>query len=520
MIALAGHAVRLADIEREMIRRRGFAEFVRRAWHLVEPASPLRWNWHLDVLCAALERVARREVRDLVVNVPPGMSKSLLVDVLYPAWVWTLEASYAEDLPSMLFGPGHRFICASYDGDVVLRDARKMRTLVLSDWYRARWPHVEIPSDASASKAAGMFYTTRGGMRFSTTVRGSVTGQHCDTMIVDDPIDPMGAGAASGVELDAVLTWWNETMQTRFRDHATSARILVMQRVHERDLSAEFIRAGAEVVCLPMRYDPDHPHVCPEDPRRCAGDLLCPDRFPEEVVTRLEVALGPYGTASQLQQRPSPAGGGVFKKEWLQRYWTDLPEGGSYTQSWDMSFGSTAGASDVCGQVWYQVRGDFYLVDLDSQVRDFPSTLQAVVAMTERWPRAHKKLVEKKANGAAVIDTLKRDVPGLEPIEPEGGKVVRANAVAPFFASGNVFLPHPEKAVYPDGRRGATWVRGGVTDLTRPAAEGSYEHVMLGFPNATKKDAVDSTTQFLNHAAPRLAERLRAAMSNVFKKGS
>ena len=153
---------------------------------------------------------------------------------------------------------------------------------------------------------------------------------------------------------------------------------------------------------------------------------------------------------TRLQQRPSPAGGGVFKKEWLQRYWTDLPEGGAFTQSWDMSFGSTAGASDVCGQVWYQVRGDFYLVDLDSQVRDFPSTLQAVVAMTERWPRAHKKLVEKKANGAAVIDTLKRDVPGLEPIEPEGGKVVRANAVAPFFASGNVFLPHPEK-VYKGG---------------------------------------------------------------------
>lgn len=505
----------LADIDREQIRRKGFAEFVRRAWHLVEPASPLRWNWHLDVLCRALERVARREVRDLVINIPPGMSKSLLVDVLFPAWVWTLTADYAPTLPSMLFGPGHRFITASYADDVVLRDARKMRTLVMSDWYRARWPRVEIPSDASASKAASMFYTTRGGMRFSTTVRGSVMGQHCDTMIVDDPIDPMGAAAASGVELDAVLAWWNETMQTRFRDHATSARILVMQRVHERDLSAEMIRSGATTVCLPMEYEPHHPHRCAEDVRTEAGELLCPDRFPRAVVDRLKVALGPYGTASQLQQSPSPAGGGVFKKEWLQRYWIDLPPGGTYTQSWDMSFSNTAGASDVCGQVWYQLGADFYLVDQDSQPRDFPATLDAVRAMTARYPRAFKKLVEKKANGAAVMDTLRREIPGLEPIEPEGGKVVRANAVAPFFASGNVFFPHPEKAVYPDGRRGAPWMRGGVVDLVRPAAMGSVEQVFMGFPNAAKKDPVDSATQFLNHAGGSFADRMREAMAKA-----
>lgn len=517
----ASVAPTLADIDREQIRRKGFREFARRAWHLVEPASPLRWNWHLDVICRALEQVARREVRDLVINVPPGMSKSLLVDVLFPAWVWTLRADYAPALPSMLFGPGHRFITASYADDVVLRDARKMRTLVMSDWYRARWPGVEIPSDASASKAASMFYTTRGGMRFSTTVRGSVTGQHCDTLIVDDPIDPMGAAAASGTELDLVLSWWNETMQTRFRDHATSARILVMQRVHERDLSAEMIRAGATTVCLPMEYDPHHPHVCAEDPRAEAGELLCPDRFPRDVVERLKTALGPYGAAAQLNQSPSPAGGGVFRKEWLQRYWVDLPPGGSFVQSWDMSFGNTVGSSDVCGQVWYQLGADFYLVDQDSQQRDFPATLDAVRAMTARWPKAHKKLVEKKANGAAVIDTLKREIPGLEPIEPEGGKVARANAVVTFFASGNVLLPHPTQAAYPDGRRGAPWVRGGVADLTRPAGAGSYEHVLLAFPNGAKKDPVDSTTQFLNHAAPRLAERLRAAMANVFKpKGS
>jgi len=489
-----------ADIDREVIRRRGFAEFVRRAWHLVEPASPLRWNWHLDLICDALERVARREMTDLVVNVPPGMSKSLLVGVLFPAWVWTLGQDYAPGLPAMLFGPGHRFIAASYSDDVVMRDARKMRTLVLSDWYRARWPEVEIPGDASASKAVGMFYTTRGGMRFSTTVRGGVTGQHCDTMIVDDPIDPMGATAASGVELAAVREWWTGTMSTRFRDHATSARILVMQRVHEDDLSDYMLKHGAESLCLPMEYDPEHPNVCPDDPRRCEGELLCPDRFPREVVERLKTALGPSGAAAQFGQRPTPKGGDILQGGWFKR-WTELPAKGLWALSIDCTFKKTTSGSFVVIQVWMQAGINHYLVDQRHERMGFAATIEAIKAMIERYPQATLRLIEDKANGPAVIETLRVEVTGVVAVEPHGGKEARANAVQPVIAGGNVFIPHETEARYPDGRVGAPWVAGLVAECE-------------AFPRGAHDDQVDAMTQYLQHRAVKsFTERLRRAVA-------
>jgi predicted phage terminase large subunit-like protein len=477
--------------DREWIRRKGFAGFVREAWRLVDPHA-LTWGWHLDAMCEHLTALHKREIRDLVINVPPGMSKSITASVLYPAWVW---------------GPGndpsHRWIMASYSERLLLRDARKMRTLVNGRWYRDRWPGVRIPEDRTASTAAGVYFTTAGGMRYSATVRGSVTGDHADTVGVDDPIDPQGAAASSGTELDAVLEWWTGTMPSRYRDHATSGRFLIMQRVHERDLTTEFKRAGATVLCLPMRFERAHPSRYPRDPRTAEGELLCPARVPEAEVVRLETTLGPTRAAAQLQQRPAPAGGGTFKGSWFKR-WTELPPGGTWCLSDDCTFKVTTDGSYVVLQVWYQQGANFYLVDQRRERLSFTGTVSALVAMRAAYPKAHKTLVEDKANGSAVVDALKRDVPGLVLVEPEGGKEARANAIQGLVAGGNVFVPHETDAVYPDGRRGAPWVAGFIAECE-------------AFPRAMHDDQVDSMTQFLNHAAPRLAQRFAAAMAAIRK---
>lgn len=494
-----------ADRDREAVRRWGFAEFVRRAWPQVEPA-PLVWGWHLDAVCEHLEAVTRREVRKLVINLPPGNSKSTVVSVLWPAWEWALD-------------PARKWICASFDETLVLRDAGRCRTLVDGDWFRARWPKVEIPSDRTASTSKKAFYTTAGGFRYSTTPRGGVTGHHAHTHVIDDPIDPRGAALTSGAELDEVLRWHGETMSTRFCDLAQAATVLIMQRLHQRDLAAEMIRKGATVLCLPMRHEAHHPHRYEHDPRTTEGELLNPQRFPEEAVQELESALGPYGAAAQLQQRPNPAGGGIFRKEWLQRYWTSLPPGGTFTITVDAAFKGTKTSHLVAFQCWYQVSTNFYLVDRWTERRDFDRTCKDLVLFCVRWPKANGKLIEGKANGPAIISALGRLVPGLIEIEPDGGKEARAHSTVPLFSGGNVLLPHPERAEYPDGRRGAPWVRGGVVDLSLEAAEGSYEHTMVGFPNGMTDDDVDATTQFLNHAAPSYAARMAAAMANVFKKG-
>lgn len=461
----------------------------------------------MDAVCESLTTVTDGQLSELVINLPPGMSKSLLVSVLWPAWTW------AET-------PSHRWICASYDDDLALDLARKMRTLVTSTWYRQCWPAVHLPDDASASKAAGLFYNTAGGMRCSITPRGGATGKHGNTVVVDDPVDPRGAGALSGVEIDDVQRWWTQTMPTRFVDLKTARKVLVMQRLHERDLTAEFIRAGAHVLCLPMRFERAHPHRWPCDPRTQEGELLCPERAPEDVVTRLETILGPTATAAQLQQRPSPAGGNIFRRAWLQHYWSVLPHGawqggggGTWSQSWDMSFVDTKHADFVCGQVWYQKDAFFYLVDQVLSRMDFTTTCDAVLSLSTKYPQAIKKRVENKANGPAVVSALKRVVTGFEEVNPEGGKVARAFACEPLFSAGNVLLPHPTQAEYPDGRRGAPWVRGpGVTLEAPEAATGSYEHTMVVFPNGATDDAVDATTQHLNGATASPLARFLAAM--------
>lgn len=484
--------------DREAVRRHGLAEFVRLAWHQVDP-SPLIWSWHLDAMCEHLEAVARREIRDLVINLPPGLSKSRVASVLFPSWVWALD-------------PERRFLCASYSGDVVLRDARKMRTLVEGNWYRERWPGVRIPRDETASTAAALFENTRKGFRKSETVRGQWTGEHGDDCIVDDPLDPMGA--TSTVEIDTVLEWWNGTMPTRFRDHSKSTRACVMQRLHVRDLSAEFIRQGATVLCLPMRYEKAHPHRYAKDPRTVDGELLCPARVSEAEATKLAERLGPTRAAGQLQQRPVAASGSIIRAAWMRRFWVEFPKLDAWALSADCAFKGKDSSDPVALQVWGSCGASQFLIDRRTETMSFTATLRAIKAMCIKWPRIQRKLVEDKANGTAVVDVLKTEVPGLILVNPgTDSKEGRAHAVTYLFEAGNVILPHPELAQYPDGSRGAVWLRGGVHDLSQEAKEGSYEHTLVFFPKAGVDDDVDATTQYLNETSGSYIARLKAAFA-------
>lgn len=481
MTALA--RVTTADLDREMVRRRGLREFVRRAWSQAEPA-PLVWGWHLDAVCEHLEAVAKDEITTLVINIPPGCSKSLTVSTLWPAWMW-------------IDAPTWRWIAASYSGDVAYRDARRHRELVASDWWAARWPGVGIPSGASASTAVGYFSNTCGGSRFTTTTRAAVTGQHADAHIIDDPHDPQGV--ASSAELEATLAWHRETMPTRFRDPRRPRRVLVMQRLHEKDLTAEFIRMGATVLCLPMRHERAHPLRWHRDPRTEEGQILVPERNTDASLRALETILGPTGTAAQLQQRPAPAGGGILRPEWF-KLWTELPAKGHWALSIDCTFKQTTDGSFVVIQVWMQVGNDHYLVDQRRERMGFNDTVSAILAMRERYPQAIATFIEDKANGPAVIETLRTKITGVQAVEPDGGKEARAQAAQPVIAGGGVYVPHPEHAVYPDGRRGAPWVPGFLAECA-------------SFPRGANDDQVDAMTQYLiQRALNSFLARMRKAV--------
>lgn len=451
--------------EAEIIRRRGLEYFVQKAWHLVEPGTEYRDNWHVGAVCEVLDDVRKGDRRNVVINIPPGCMKSLLVEVFWPVDLW-------------IHDPGQRVTSVSYDSTLTLRDAKKSLGLMQSEWFRARFPKVRIAEGV----AAGDYPNDAGGWRFSTSIGGKLTGRHCDKMVLDDPLKPQ---TLSKTTLEEAERWWRETRPTRFRDLSTAATVVIMQRLHDLDPAAIAERDGFELVRIPMRYEPKAAWI--RDPRKEDGELLWPARFPEAAVAELEKTMGSRVAAAQLQQRPVPEGGLIFQSDWF-KHWSPAvttvassPAKGLparfdvLVQSWDCTFKDTETSDYVVGQVWGRRGAEFYLLDQRRDRMSFGATCDAIRAMTRKWPAAITKLVEDKANGSAVISTLKKDIPGLIPINPEGGKVARANAVAPLFEAGNVF--HPDPAVYP-------WVDEHRDELT-------------SFPFGANDDSVDACTQAL-----------------------
>lgn len=470
-------------------------EFIRDAWHVVEPSTPYVANWHIGAIVEHLEAVTAWEIDNLLINIPPRHMKSLAVSVFWPAWVWTRD-------------PAFRWLFASYAQSLSNRDSLKCRRLVSSPWYQQRWGRLfRLTGDQNMKTR---FENDRTGYRISTSVGGAATGEGGDVVACDDPHSVKER--ESDAKREAVLDWWDNVMHNRAGRYPTPRRVIVMQRVHERDLSGHVMEQGGYVhLCLPAEYEPRvqvggtaENALGWKDPRTKAGELLWPQRFGPAEISGEKKVLGSQGYAGQYQQRPSPSEGGIFKRHWW-RYWqpaganlppvpVKLPDSaGSFgamrfveavplparftreAQSWDMAFKGKEDSDFVCGQFWGATEADAYLQDQDMRRLDFPATIEAVQSFTKRHPTAGAKWVEDKANGPAVIATLHAKIPGMIAVPPDGDKQARAHAVSPYVESGNVYLPHP--ALFP-------WVE----KLIESCA---------AFPNAANDDDVDALTQAL-----------------------
>jgi len=310
-----------------------------------------------------------------------------------------------------------------------------------------------------------------GGM-VTAGVNGPITGKGADIGIIDDPVK--NDQEAMGVTYqERTYEWYKSTFRTRLQ--RDGAIILIMTRWHENDLAGKLLAAQEEegekweVVRLPAIAEEDDPLG------REIGQPLCPDLFSKDALESIKKAVGSYWWASLYQQRPSPAEGGIFKRNWWQYYRRVPDRFDEIIQSWDMTFKDTKTADFVVGQVWGRKGADKYLLDQVRDRMDFPATIQAVRTLSAKWPQARVKLVEDKANGPAVIATLKREISGLIPVEPQGGKVVRAWAASSEIEAGNVYIPEP--AIAP-------WVHDFIEECS-------------AFPNGAHDDQVDSMTQAL-----------------------
>lgn len=477
-------ALRLERLKRERARRNAAGslyDFTRAAWPIVEKGRAMQDNWHIALICDALEAVTRREIKRLVINIPFRCMKSTLVSVMWPVWTW-------------LHQPSHQWLTGSHKIALATRDALKSRRLIQSAWFQRHFGHEFALTGDQNQKTR--YENDRAGFRLVFGMDAGITGEGADTIVIDDPHDRKQA--QSDVQRQSTLETFDESIISRLNDPASGAIVIIMQRLHELDLAGHVLKSGDnwDWLCLPMEYDPDHPGCSPDDPRKEPGELLWPARFPAATVATLKRSLGVTGAANQLQQRGSQKGGGVVKTH-LLRFYEDRPTNFDRTCfAWDMTFKKTTDGSFVVGQVWGRRGPDFFLLD---EVRDrmgFTDALSAVLNLKARWPAVRAVLVEDKANGPAIMDVLRRKVPGVIAVDTgSDSKQARGESVVPLIEAGNVHVPSP---------RTSPWIHEWLAEVQHFPQE----------PN-DRWDAATHALTWLGGGEASLFDLLPQAMANV-----
>lgn len=465
----------IADLEASLCRE-SFADFVRLAWshtpHLT--SVPLVWNWHMDAVCRHLEAVARGEIRNLLVNMPPRSSKTELVGVFFLPWVWTWR-------------PGWKAIFASLSKTNADETSTFCRTLIESEWYqetfvRGAW---EMRDDKNR---VGDFANTVGGGRFSTSVGGTVLGKGAHCIVGDDLQDDM----ATPAEWRKTEAYWSGTLSSRADDPATVAKICVQQRLGKGDLSEGLIASGLFVhLCLAMQYGegPANSNVSLvdgvefwRDPRTQRGELLNPRRYDPEIARRTYVeqpqtfalGCGPVKYKAQYNQNPANAEGGEIKVAGFRFYRdkryesTHRPEGCVTAEthpavalpaqvarviSADTAVKENQTADwSVVGAIAH-VKADVYLTDLDRARVAMPGLIKMFKQACARYPEARQKYIEDKSSGQQLIQLLKvggevdgykfEATPGIVGVDPgRVSKVERTRIhLLPRVEAGQVYLP-------------------------------------------------------------------------------
>lgn len=484
-MAAVGPLVR--DAARDELALTRLAPFMRQAWPILEPARPLVWNWHYDVLCAELERVARGELRELVICVPPGTGKSIVVQAVFLAWMW-------------LQRPEERVLVCSANDRPVTHYAIRTRDLVRSAWYQGRIATMAkrgiglvrdergelVPWSIRPDQDAKVNYAnTAGGLRVGATMGGAVIGDRYDGIIVDDPMDAKAAllGSPSQIEerMETIAVVYDDVLKKRL-DPMRGWRIVIMQRLHEHDLAALRMSAGAHAVVIDMEMDPAGATWRHPGDRRQLGELMFQARFtPAWWAAEKADPRAARSTAAQYQQRPTPVAGQLFKRGWTtQRYQGDpqrfargLDE---VALTIDCAFKGLDTSDYVVIQVWGRKGTAKYLLDQVRARMDIVATIQAIAAMTQKWARARLKLIELKANGDGVVSLLRGRVPGLIGYEPTMSKYARAQAASIAWEASEVYLPEPEWA---------PWI-------------GDFVEEHVSFPGGANDDQVDAMSQLFD----------------------
>ncbi|MBH8599082.1 MULTISPECIES: phage terminase large subunit [unclassified Thermoactinomyces] len=407
---------------------------------------------HSDLICRKLEQVERGEVDRLMIFMPPRHSKSMTVSETFPSWFIGRN-------------PERRVILTSY-GETLARKFGRANKHKIAEFGKKIFG-IELSQDNS-SVTNWDIQGHRGGM-ISVGIGGALTGQGADLLIIDDPIKNKQE-AESDTYRENIWNEWQNTLRTRLQPGGKV--ILIQTRWHEDDLAGRLLQfepSRWEILSLPAVCENENDPLA-----RAIGEPLWPEYgFDEKWVEETRQSVGSQTWAALFQQRPSPAEGAILKRKWW-RYYRQLPSRfDEVIQSWDCTFKDKKDSDYVVGQVWGRIGADKYLIDQVRGQMDLPATMQAIRGLSAKHPYAYTKLIEDKANGPAVIQMLHHEIPGLIPVNPEGGKESRAAAASVDLEAGNVFIPEPSIA---------PWIHDFVEECA-------------AFPNGKNDDQVDAFSQ-------------------------
>lgn len=469
---------RRREFERERSRlENDLGAFFREAWKVLEPGRELSWSFHYELFAEYLGLVRAGkfkqlypDVDGLIFNVPPRTAKSTFITVAFPVWCWTQD-------------PTRRFMCASYSADLSTEHSLKRRTLIQSEWFQRYWgDRFALRGDQNLKTH---FDNDKTGQMIATSVGGTATGKGGDVLIADDPLNP--DEAASDVERKNGNDWLDNTLQTRRNDPSKDLVIVVMQRLHELDCTGHLLNqnpTGYVHVSIPLEAERDEEFVGPVSGRvwrRAKGEVLQATRFPVKTIASLKILRLVW--AGQYQQRPAPLEGNMIKRSDVRYYGgidpttgakdrelPDLRKSDCILTSTDAAFKELE-TSDYVANLAVAVFGpDRFILDLRINHLDLPGTVNEVLAMRTRT-FATWSLVEDKANGSAAISALKKQIPGVIAVNPEGSKISRMFAVCGEWQSGNWYVD-----------RNAAWTEPFIISITM-------------FPGAAHDDDADAMTQ-------------------------
>lgn len=408
--------------------------FIEQAWHIVEPGSQYVPGKHIEAIAEHLEAVTRGEIRNLIINIPPRFAKSLIVSVFWFCWTWATN-------------PQSRWIYSSYAQSLSMRDSLKCRRIIESEWYQRNWGDKFMLTTDQNTKTR--FENEQTGYRIATSVGGAATGEGGDLLVCDDPHNVQEG--SSEIVLEMTRQWWDEVMSTRLNEPATGRKVIVMQRIHDKDLTGHLLKKGDyEHLCLPMKFEENR--VCVtgigwKDWRKTDGELLWPDRVNERAVAMIERALGSYGAAGQLQQRPAPRGGGMFKREWfpIER---EAPADAKWVRFWDLAATQPKAGKDpdwTVGLLLGLKEGIYYVKDV-KRTRSTPGGVESLITQTASTDGYNVRVTMEREPGASGVNTVdhyaRRVLVGynFSPTKDLGSKESRAEIMSGTAEAKNIRL--------------------------------------------------------------------------------